>query len=199
MQTVTDFYIPCILCTIVHVSKWLLILPFSHQCTQLYSQPCWHIGLVWLSHSWMGLKGYLSGSRLNSQWWYLVLFMSSWGLWFMIGHVQLSLLIMGGGSHWGIDNHRLFIFLILLKFGWKVSACVRMISVKSFPSQTTHSIAMIKNPNALYMSIIGWDIKTLATSDTESDHARVLSLHLYRWEQCMYSRSPERDQYIRAY
>jgi len=45
-------------------------------------------------------------------------------------------------------------------------------------------------------------MKILAASDTESDYAIrctwVLSLHLYRWEQCMYNKSPERDQYIEA-
>ena len=31
------------------------------------------------------------------------------GLWFMIGHAQLSLLITGG--HWGIDNYKQFNYL----------------------------------------------------------------------------------------
>ena len=33
------------------------------------------------------------------------------GLWFMIGHVQLSLLIMGGG-HWVMANYNLFTYLL---------------------------------------------------------------------------------------
>ena len=44
-------------------------------------------------------------------------------------------------------------FLILLKMGWKVSMCVKVTPVKSFLYQTIHSIVMIKNPNAPYMSI----------------------------------------------
>ena len=48
------------------------------------------------------------------------------------------------------------------------------------------------------MRLIGFRMKILAASDTKSDCAIrctwVLSLHLYRWEQCMYNRSPERDQ-----
>ena len=48
----------------------------------------------------------------------------------------------------------IFILLIFLKIGWKVSTCVRMTPLKPFLNQTTYSIVMIKNPNALYMSII---------------------------------------------
>jgi len=36
----------------------------------------------------------------------------------MIGHVQLSLLIMGGGAHWGIDNYRLFNYLFDFAENW---------------------------------------------------------------------------------
>jgi len=67
----------------------------------------------------------------------------------MIGHAQLSLLIIGGGP-----TGCLIIFLILLKIGQKVSTCIRVTPVKSFLNQITHSIVMIKSPNALYMSII---------------------------------------------
>jgi len=42
--------------------------------------------------------------------------MSLWGLWFMIGHVQWSLLITGG--HWGIDNYRLFDYLSDFAENW---------------------------------------------------------------------------------
>jgi len=52
-------------------------------------------------------------------------------------------------------------FLILLNIGWKVSICIKTTPVKSFLDQTTHSIAMIKNPNALYMSISGWGSEVL--------------------------------------
>ena len=37
--------------------------------------------------------------------------MSLWGLVFVSGHEQLSLLIMGGGAHWGTANYRLFNYL----------------------------------------------------------------------------------------
>jgi len=123
------------------------------------------------------------------------------GLWFIIGHLQLSLLIMGGGTEALTTVGCLIIFLILLKISWKVSTRIRMTPVKSFLNQT------IKNPNAPYRSIIGMRFirfrrKILAASDTESEYAIrctwVLSLHLYRWEQCMYNWSPERDQYTRA-
>ena len=43
--------------------------------------------------------------------------MSFWGLWFRIGHVQLSLLIVGGGQ-WGIDNYRLFNYLSDFAENW---------------------------------------------------------------------------------
>ena len=64
-----------------------------------------------------------------------------------------------GAPHWGIDNYRQFVsFLILLEIGWKVSTCIRTTPVQSFLTQPTHSIAIIKSPNALYMSIIGWGL-----------------------------------------
>ena len=148
----------------------------------------------------------LCGSRLNSRWWYLVLFVPCWGLWFMIGFVQLSLLIMGD-PHWGIDIYRLFSYLSDW-LGWKVSTCVRMAPVKSFLNQTTLSIVMAKNPNALYiMSIIGggllgsvWKSYQSPTRNSIMQYTALgcLPFHLYRWEQCMYNRSPERDQYVRA-
>jgi len=52
------------------------------------------------------------------------------------------------------------------------------------------------------MRLIRFGMKTLAASDMESDYGIhctwVLSLHLYSGEQCMYNRTPERDQYMRA-
>jgi len=78
-------------------------------------------------------------------------------------------------------------------------------TVKSFLYQTTHSIVMIKDPNALCVSLdeaFRFRTKILAASDMKSDNAirctLVLSLHLYGWEHYMYNESPERDQYIRA-
>jgi len=48
----------------------------------------------------------------------------------------------------------LIIILILLRSGWKVCTCVRMTSVKSFPNRPPpHSKVMIKNPNALCLSL----------------------------------------------
>jgi len=67
----------------------------------------------------------------------------------VIGHVQLSLLIMGWGATgaWTTIG-RLIIFLVLLKIGREVSTCIRMTPVKSVLNQTIHSI-VIRNPNAL--------------------------------------------------
>jgi len=78
--------------------------------------------------------------------------MSLRGLRVVIGREQLSLLIMGGTRALTTIG-RLIIFLILLEIGWKVCTHVRWTPVKSY--QTTHSKDMPKNPNALYMSIIG--------------------------------------------
>jgi len=80
--------------------------------------------------------------------------MSLRGLRVVIGREQLSLLIMGGTRALTTIGH-LIIFLILLEIGWKVCTHVRWTPVKSFLNQTTHSKDMPKNPNALYMSIIG--------------------------------------------
>ena len=71
----------------------------------------------------------------------------------MIGHEQLSLLVMGVPTGALTTIGHLIILLILLKIGRKVSTCVRITPVKSFFNQTTHSIVLIKNPNAPYMSI----------------------------------------------
>ena len=40
----------------------------------------------------------------------MVLFMSLWGLSFVIGHVYVEFTNYGG-PHWGIDNYRLFNYL----------------------------------------------------------------------------------------
>ena len=126
--------------------------------------------------------------------WYCL---SLWGLWVMIGHVQLSLLIMG--SHWGFDNYRPFNYFSDFAGSW-------LKGVDIFSGwhlwnyfSPTHSKAMIKNLNAPSIYVCHWMRhiryiwKILAASDKESDcqwmHcAWVLSLHLYR--------SPEREQYI---
>ena len=98
---------------------------------------------------------------------------------------------------------RLFIFLILLKIGWKVSTCVRMTPVKAFLNQNEHSFKSYdrKSKCSIYVNhwmwLIRFRIKIFAASDTESDYAIhcswVLSLHLSRWEQCMYNRYPVGD------
>ena len=82
----------------------------------------------------------------------------------------------------------LIIILILLRSGWKVCTCVRMTSVKSFPNQTPPIQKLWSKIQMLYvyhwMRHIGFPVKMLAASDTESDYAIrctwVLSLHLYR-------------------
>ena len=101
--------------------------------------------------------------------------MSLWGLWFVIGHERLNLLIRG--LHWGLTTiGDLIIFLILLKIGWKVSTCVRMTPVKSFLYQSTHSKGYAsKFKRSIYvchwMGQIRLCVKFLAASDTESDCA----------------------------
>jgi len=75
-----------------------LSLPFS---TPFYLSSVW----ILIAQSVM-----VSGFWLDSQWWYLIFFMFLWGLCVMIGHAQLSLLILGE-PHWGIDNYRLIIYL----------------------------------------------------------------------------------------
>jgi len=72
-------------------------------------------------------------------------------------------------------------------------------------SQSDHSFNSYdqKSKCSVYVNhwkrLIRFHTKILAASNTESDYAIrctwVLSLHLYR---CMYNRSPERDQYIKA-
>jgi len=60
------------------------------------------------------------------------------------------------GSHWGIVNYRLFNYLSDFAENWlKGVYMCRMTPTKSFLTQTTHSMVMIKNANALYMSLIG--------------------------------------------
>ena len=76
-----------------------------------------------------------------------VLFTALWDLRCMIGHVQLSLLIMGG-PHWGIDNYKLFNYLICQELWLEGVYMLRMTPTKSFLYQTTHSIVMVKSPTA---------------------------------------------------
>ena len=124
--------------------------------------------------------------------WYLVLFMSFWGLWFVIDHEQLSLVIMGDPTGALPNIGHLFIILVLLRIGWKVSTSVRMTPVKSFLYQTTHSKVMIENPNASYirhwMRHIGVRVKILAASDTKSNCTIrctwMLSPNMYMLAKC---------------
>jgi len=72
-------------------------------------------------------------------WYYL----SLWGLWFVIGHVQFSLRINS----------------IIFRFCWELAGRCLHVSgwhLRNRFNQMTHSTVMIKNPNAPYMSIIGW-------------------------------------------
>jgi len=69
-----------------------------------------------------------------------------------------------------VQTHSLF--LVLLKTGWKVSTRIRMTPVKSFLNQTTLSIVMIENPNALDVSIIRWG---LLNSIWKSDHIAIIA------------------------
>jgi len=90
----------------------------------------------------------------------------------VIGHVQLSVLVLGAGP-WIIDNYRLSDFAE----NRQESIRMRMTPVKSCPIQTTHSKVTIKNPNAPCMSyhlmkhITSYHLKILAASRTESDYA----------------------------
>ena len=65
------------------------------------------------------------------------------GLWFVIGHVQFSLRINS----------------IIFRFCWELAGRCLHVSgwhLRNRFNQMTHSTVMIKNPNAPYMSIIGW-------------------------------------------
>ena len=85
----------------------------------------------------------------------------SWGLWFMIGHEQLRLFIMGNATGVlateGIELFsfitigRLIIFLILLTIGWNMSTCVRMTHVKPFLYQITYSSYAQKSKCSIYV------------------------------------------------
>ena len=75
----------------------------------------------------------------------------------MIGHVQLSLLIVGGDPP-GIDNYRAFNYLSDFAENWLKGLYMYQDDTRAIISQSDHSFNMIKNPNALYMSIVGWDL-----------------------------------------
>jgi len=111
-----------------------------------------------------------------------------------------------GGPHWGIDNYRLFDYLSVFAETWLKGIYMCWEDTCEIISQSDHSFNSYdqksKRPIYVYhrMRLIRFRMKILASSDMESDSAMrctwVLSLHLYRWEQCMYNRSPERVQYI---
>ena len=74
----------------------------------------------------------------------------------VIGHVRLSLLIMGPIGALAMIGC-LIILLVFLEIDWKVSLWVRMTPVEPFINQTARSTAMVKNLNAQYMSIIRYE------------------------------------------
>ena len=163
----------------------------------------WYLHSLSCSLQHYHFKGYLSSVWISIKQSVMVsgVVCVLYGLSYVIGHVQLSSLIVGG--HWDSDNYGLlnYICVILLKSGWKVSTCVRMASVTSFLNQTTpFNSDYRKSKCSIYdyhqMSLIGFRMKILTASGTESDYAIrctwVLSIHLRRWEQWMYNRSPER-------
>jgi len=116
-------------------------------------------------------------SRLNSQWWYLVSFMSFWGFWSMLGHAQLSLLIMGGGAHWGIDNCRLFNYLSDLADNWLKGVYMCQDDTCEIISQSDNSFNSYAQKSkcsiCLAWGLLGsvWKSEHPAVSDTKSDYA----------------------------
>jgi len=77
------------------------------------------IELPIISHRFYTLKGYLSSVWISIERWVIVsgIVYVFLGLWFMIGHMQLSLPVRGG-AHWGIDNYRLFNYLSDFAKNW---------------------------------------------------------------------------------
>jgi len=126
--------------------------------------------------------------------WYFCVFM---GFAVEIGH----LLIMG--AHWSIDNYRPLNYLSGFAENWLKGVCMCQDETCEIISQPDHSFNSYDQKSKCSIYVYHWIsicMKILVASDTESGYrircTWVLSLHLYRWEQCMYNRSPERDQYI---
>ena len=117
---------------------------------------------------------------LNSQRLYLVLLMSLWGLWLMIGQQQQqqpSLQIRshgctnyGGGGPTGTMTIKgsWIIFMILLKSGWKVSTCARRHLWNHFLIRPPIQRAKCSIHAYHWMRLIRFGKKIFATSDTES-------------------------------
>ena len=149
-----------------------------------------------------GILKFPAWISLNNQCLVSGIVMSFWGLWFMIGHVQLSWLIIGG------PNYRPFNYLSDFAENWLEGVYMYRDGTCEIISQSDHSFCSYDQTSKCsiyvyhWMRLIKFSVKILTASDTESDYALrctwVSSLHLYRWEQYMYNRSPERDQYIRA-
>jgi len=73
----------------------------------------------------------------------------------MIGHAQLSWLIMGG-HHWGIDDYRLFNYLSDFPESWLKSVYMYQDNTCEIIFRSDHSFTSYdQKSNALYMSIIG--------------------------------------------
>ena len=98
---------------------------------------------VYLSSVWISIKESVMVSGI------VYVFMGSE----VIGHVQLSLLIMGAPAGALTTIGCSIFFLILLQIDGTVSTCVRMTPVKSFLNQTTYSEVRIKI-QMLYICII---------------------------------------------
>jgi len=97
------------------------------------------------------------------------------GLWFMIGHVRLTLLIMGG-PHWGIDKYRLFNYLSDFAGNWVKGVYMCQNDTSEIISQSDHPFKSYdqKSKCSIYVyhwvRLIRFHMKILAASDTESDY-----------------------------
>jgi len=108
----------------------------------------WNRGLNWRLND-------LSSVWIDGHWWYLLLFMSLWGLCFWWSWAAEFANYGGGGTEALTTLSCSIIFLMLLKTGWEVSTCIKMTHVKSFLHQTTQSKVMLKHSNAPYIPITG--------------------------------------------
>jgi len=110
-----------------------------------------------------------------------------------------------GRPHWDIDDYRLFNYISDFAETWLKGLYMCQDDTCEIISQSNHSFNSYdqKSNRSIHfyywMRLIRFCMKILAAADTESDYAircAWVSLHLYRWEQCLYNASPERVQYI---
>jgi len=79
--------------------------------------------------------------------------MSLWGLWCVIGHMQLSLHLWG--PHWGINNCRLFNYLSDFAEDWLKCVYMCQNDTCEIICQSDHPFnSCDQKSNAPYMSII---------------------------------------------